>query len=256
MSPRSIPLAVALALSGMAIQAQAVPVVFSTAPGAVAASVSFDVSGNQLLIRLTNTGTGDPSSPSQILTGVIFNIVGNPTLTAVSAILAPGSSVIHGPAVPTDPGGAVGGEWAYDNQLGGGFAGKQSVYSSGYFSGNNLFGGTNLQGPDSVDGIQYGITTLSDTTANDNGGIDTAGLIKNAVDFVLTGLPQGFTLGMISNVSFQYGTSLTEPNIVANCTPNCPRTTQLPEPASPALLGLGLAAAAAVGMLRRRGART
>ncbi|MGC3965449.1 MAG: PEP-CTERM sorting domain-containing protein [Rhodocyclaceae bacterium] len=254
MSPRFIQLAVALAFSGIAIQAQAVPVVFSTTPGAVAASVSFDISGNQLLIRLTNTGTGDPSAPSQILTGVIFSIVGNPTLTAVSAILAPGSSVIHGPVVSTDAGGSVGGEWAYDNQLGGANAGKQSVYSSGYFAGNNVFGGTNLQGPDSVDGVQYGITTLYDAATNDNGGIADSGLIKNAMDFVLGGLPADFTLAMISNVSFQYGTSLTEPNLpgIPSCTGICPRVVELPEPASPALLGLGLAAAAAVGLRRRR----
>ena len=59
----------------------------------------------------------------------------------------------------------------------------------------------------------YGLTTLSDSTGNDNGGISGRALIANGAKFVLSGLPEGFSLDQISNVRFQYGTSLTEINI-------------------------------------------
>jgi hypothetical protein len=194
---------------------EAVPITFAGSSGSLAASVTFDISGSSLLVTLTNTSTGDPSAPGDILTGVIFSIPGNPLLnvTTGSAQLSSGSTVIHGPVPATGPGGVVGGEWAYTNSLAGAFVGQQSIYSSGYFNGNATFSGSNLQGPASVDGVQYGITTLFDLPGNDNGGIQSVGLIQNSVNFVLPGLPAGFILSDISNVSFQYGTGLNETNV-------------------------------------------
>ena len=61
----------------------------------------------------------------------------------------------------------------------------------------------------------------------------TNALNKNSVVFTLSGLPAGFDLDCITNVNWQYGTSLTEPNI--------------PEPASALLLGIGACA-----LVRRR----
>jgi hypothetical protein len=55
-------------------------------------------------------------------------------------------------------------------------------------------------------------------------------MIKNSVDFTLGGLPERFKLNDISNVSFQYGTSLNDPNFGAS----------VPEPTSLLLLGTGL----------------
>ncbi len=234
----------AIALTaGLSASVQAAPVTFSGALGSLAAQVTFDVSGNQLLVHLVNTSSADPSAPGDILSGVIFSIGGNPLLTKTSAILAAGSSVLHGPATPTGPGGSVAGEWAYTNALTGAFVGQSAIYSSGYFDGNARFDTTtNLQGPGSVDGIQYGITTLSDLPGNDNGGLS-GGLISNAVDFILTGLAPGFDLASIRNVSFQYGTSLTETNIPGGCVGLCspdPRGNELPEPSSIALLAASL----------------
>ncbi len=122
------------------------------------------------------------------------------------------------------------------------FVGQQSIYSSGYFDGNAVFPGNNLQGPDSVDGIQYGITTLFDLAGNDNGGLAPQGEVENEVDFVLSGLPAGFNTGSNTGVSFQYGTDLSETNI-----PGTPRN--VPEPGSLALAGLALCAAT---LMRRR----
>jgi hypothetical protein len=85
-----------------------------TGTGGLKASVTFDdvvVSGNHYLqVTLTNTGNYNASKPTDILTGVFFNIQGsNPTLTGFSATLAPGSTVKDINPDPTN----LGGEWAY-----------------------------------------------------------------------------------------------------------------------------------------------
>lgn len=229
MKTRVLILAAILTL-GLTTGASALPVTFTDSSGDKSASATFDVLGDQLLVKLTNTSTADPRYPTDILTGLVFSIPDNPLLTRESATLAAGSTVIHGPTPSTDPGNNVGGEWAYSNNLTGTpFAGQSAIYSAGYFPGNDRFPGTNLQGPASVDGVQYGITTSFDTLANDNGGLDDRGLIQNSVDFVLGGLAEGFDINSISNVSFLYGTSLDE---------NIP---VVPEPATYLLLAIGLA---------------
>ena len=224
---------------------------FTTAPGAMAASADFVIlPGGFLQVTLTNTGTGDPAAPGDILSGVLFNLAGNPTLSKDSAVLGAGSTVIHGPTPSTDPAAgappnSVAGEWAYTNSLNSHGA-NESIYSAGYFDGNARFPvspgsatvGTNLQGPGSVNGIQYGITTAFDTLGNDNTGI-AAGLIQNQVVFTL----DNFTgsLADISSVSFQYGTALTETNI--------PGTSPVPDSGPTAmLLGLSLSG---LGFVRR-----
>jgi VPDSG-CTERM motif len=186
--------------------ANAVPVTFSGSSGVLSASVTFDVVGGNLQVTLVNTSAGDPSAPSDILTGVLFNIAGDPSLSRLSAVLGSGSTVISG---TTDPGNVVGGEWAYSSGVSIRGA-NEAIYSSGYFSGNARFPGHNLQGPNSVDGVQYGITTLNDTAGNNNGGLSGQGLIQNSVVFTLGSLPLGFLLSDISAVDFQYGTALTE----------------------------------------------
>jgi hypothetical protein len=73
-------------------------------------------------------------------------------------------------------------------------------------------------------------------------------LIKNSVIFELGGLPAGFALSSIGSVSFQYGTSLDEPNIPGNPGGDDPGGGggtpggAVPEPSTLALFGFGLVA--------------
>lgn len=211
-------------------------VTHSAAEGNLAASATFESSGGNLTITLTNTSLFDVAVPADVLTALFFDVDGGAlNLTPVSAILGLTSEVLFG---GSDPGGVVGGEWEWEESFSEP-APQNASYGIGS-SGFNLFGsgedfpGSNLDGPESPDGLQYGIVSAGDDPAAGNAAVTGANpLIKNEVVFVLSGLPDGFSVASISNVNWQYGTALDEPNI--------------PEPASIALLVVG-----ALGMIRRR----
>jgi len=148
------------------------------------------------------------------LTAVFFDI--DPTtvaLTPVSAKLA-GSTVYFG---TSGVDGNVGGEWAYGSGLTGapGNAGLGTSSSGFNLFGQANFNGDNLQGPAAVDGLQYGITSAGDDPATGNTPVTGENaLIKNAVTFTFrTSGPD--PIASIRNVSFQYGTGLTEPRITS-----------------------------------------
>lgn len=215
-------------------------ITFSSSSGNLAASVTFSTSGSNLIVTLTNTSTADVLVPSDVLTAVFFDLPGNPSLSSVSAVLGVGSSVINPPSgTGTDPGGVVGGEWAYASGLVSAPGGaKQGISSSGLgLFGNATFPGSELQGPlnsGAVDGVQYGITSAGDDPTTGNGGISGQGLIKNSVVFTLSGLPGGFnqsSLSTIGNVTLQYGTALGE---------NPPSPVPAPAESLLVLIGLGM----------------
>jgi len=199
-----------------------------------AAEVTFDVSGTNLIVTLTNTSTDDTLVPSDVLTAVLFNITAPlPDLTAQSAVLNAGSSVIYDPD-GQPAGGVVGGEWAYVDFLSGAPGNRKYGISS---TGINLFGpgdrfpGPDLSPPASPDGVQYGMVSAGDNPATGNGGITgSGGLIKNSVVFTLSGLPANFDLGRIYDVLFFYGTSVGEGDFPGG---------NVPAPGALALLGLG-----------------
>jgi hypothetical protein len=215
------------------------PLLVNYSNGDLSASASFDVNNNTLLVTLTNLSLADPSSPSSILTAVFFDITGDPTLTPLSAQICATCTVTYGGT--TDSNKSVAGEWAY------GFSSTDLAYGTNYgisSSGLGIFGpanlfpnGTNLAGPITPDGVQYGITTTNDTAANDNGGLSGSPLISNQVMFTLSGLPEGFDVSSISGVTFQYGTALNE--------------VPVPEPGTLALCGSGVLAMVA-GRRRKR----
>lgn len=243
----------ALAASLVMGHAQATTMTYSAASGTRAAMVSFEISGTNLFVTLTNTSAADAWAPSDVLTAVFFNLAGNPSLAPISATVPNGSSVVCSgsgcPSASTLSKTNVSGEWAYKSNINT-WGAYYGISSSGL---GNLFGpydrfstakNANLQGPASPDGIQYGITTAGDNPATGNGGLSGNALIKNQTQFKLA-LPANydssrFGPGLISNVAFQYGTSLSEPHMT------------VPEPGPFALLSIGLVALAAARKFRHR----
>ncbi len=206
------------------------PITFNASAGDRSGTAIFDTAGTDLLVTLSNPSTFDVLDPAYVLTAFFFDVSGPAlSLTPVSAVIGPGSTVWFG---GTDPGGVVGGEWAYRAQLTGAPLGASYGLSSaglGLFGPSDLFPGNNLQGPASPDGLQYGLTSLGDDPSTGNSAV-TGGnaLIHNEVVFRLSGLPAGFDPStQISNVAWQYGTALSDGFITH-------------EPASVALLAAGV----------------
>lgn len=221
-------------------------ITYSMTSGTRSATAEFVRSGTNLVITLSNTSSADAMVPTDILTGIFFDIDGNPALTPVSAELPLSSSVLVGNsganATPLDR--VVGGEWGYAQTVAvppnnGGV----SSSGLGVFGSGDLFPGGNLQGPASPDGLQYGLTSAGDNMLTGNGGLSGQHLIRNSVVLTLSGFafePDA----VISSVAFQYGTDLSEPRILGI----------VPEPGSFALASMA-AAAAWVLALRRRVSR-
>ena len=248
-----------LALVFIPMMVNATPITFSgeginpaepEASQALNASAEFEISGNDLTVTLTNTSSSDITVQSSILTAIFFDLEGNPTLTPVSAFVNAGSNVVFFPTNPIN----VGGEWDYKPELdplstpGGA---RQGISSAGLsYDGFELFNGNlaghfppyntnNLQGPEAVDGVQFGIISPSDDPTTGQSAVTGANaFVDNSVVFTLSGLPGSFTEADISNVSFQYGTSLSEPTI--------------PEPGFLLLLSTGMLAIAGYTKLIKR----
>jgi hypothetical protein len=246
-------LSLAVAIAASTANASPLPITFTGSSGSLAASASFVVNGNKLVVTLTNTSTADVLQPSDVLTGVFFTLTGaTVTTTGGSALLNTGSVIVYtsncnGTACNQPFDGNVGGEWEYLaglNQYGAN-AGISST-GLGIFGSPN-FNGSNLQDPLALDGLQFGITSAGDDLTTGNTGVTKSTLIQNSVVFtmpIVTGTPN------ISNVTFQYGTALDEGNVSSNCTAGCVST---PEPNSLPLFGLGLGLLGLVVIIRRGG---
>ena len=243
-------------------QALAVPITFSgsgSGPGGVgvSATATFDFTGNNLTILLRNTSPSNSGSDvsGSTLSGLYFDLTGNPTLTPVSATLAPGSTILQASQCDncTIATTNLGGEFGYQAATGLPGGADRGISSSGYLttglSGNignfnNGAAGTDLDGPASLNGINFGIVSAA-PGFNPNGGLANDPLVQDGVIFLLTGVA-GLGINDISKVTFQYGTSLTELNIPGTPT-GFPPSQTVSEPALWSLLALGT-----FGLLRRR----
>lgn len=219
--------AVAILATAVCAVADASSVTYSGSLGNLSASATFDLTGSTLTVTLTNTSLFDVLVPADVLTAVLFDVDGTGALTMGTATLTGGSSVAFFPPPGTD----VSPEWAYVED--------QGISSSGFGifgPGDRFDTSTDLWSPASPDGLQYGIVPLADNLSSGNAAVTgSQPLIVGGVQFTFTAA-SGFDLSDINNVSFQYGTSLTEPNI------------PVPEPASIFLLAAGLGAV----LLRRK----
>jgi hypothetical protein len=196
-----------------------------------AASASFDFAGNTLTIILQNTSGAAASTvgPGSILTGLFFNLTGDPTLAPVSATVSPGSVIgytgcdLAGPqngdnALACQNTTNVGGEFAYVHNLLGGPA-PQAITGSSYIAGTMAnFAGSNLDRPDELNGTNFGLIGASWSTFN--GDATGEPLINGAVTFMLTGIAN-LNRSNLSSVSFQYSNSLTGTNLAGTCSVNC-----------------------------------
>jgi hypothetical protein len=216
------------------------------------ASALFTITGNQLKITLRNAGDTSGTNADKsanTLTGVFFDLPNGITLTPLSATVAPGA-IVQGNLCDVGPCTSsttnVGGEFVFRTGSWNGHAGNFGISSSGYIdaaaTGGN-FNGPNLDDPNAPDGINFGI--IADQTAanpfkpgSPNGNMAKNPLIEEQVVFTLTIAGGTLTETQISNVSFQYGTSFSEPKLPPGIT-----TSQLPEPGLLALLAGGFLAA-------------
>jgi hypothetical protein len=229
----------------------------------LSAMAAFDMVDNQLVVTLTNTSTDDVLKPMEVLTAVFFTLPEGVALNPVSSVLAEDSTILFAPSYDvfgapltggTYAGGDVGAEWAYRSGLSAPpllFSATSGISSVGlgvFGPGDRFDTVGNLQGPDSPNGLQYGITSAGDNPATGNApvtGHNTA-LIQNAVRFTFDGVPGGFSLSQITDVWFQYGTDFSEPYYPSELvyidgrSYPAPMPAPVPEPASLLLLGLGL----------------
>lgn len=272
MSRFAVTLITVLALGGFASQAQATAV-FSGSGSGLSASASFTISGGQLRILLTNTdaasGSGKPTSPESVLSGLFFNL-GTSTFTPVSASVytgAPNGVIQQGSIIQTSMcdvqscSGAtnIGGEWSYAKGTGSWPGTTQGIASAGYLFGNTSsgnFNGPNYQGPTALNGIGFGLVPNGWAPWGGNGGLDGTALIEGTVEFVLN-IPSGLKESDITNVYFTYGTSAGEkkiPGTSSTTTSGGGTSGSVPEPALLSVLGVALAGAAL--RMRRRASRT
>jgi hypothetical protein len=210
---------------------------YSGSSGTQSASAQFNLTGNTLTVRLTNTSSADVLVPTDVLTAVCFNTTH--TLTPVSASLG-GSTVYYGTLTN------VGNGWGYGSGLSA-HGENSAISATGAFTG---LGHSNFSGAsNALDGLPYGILSAGDNPATGNTGVTGSGpLIKNSVTFVLTAAT-GFTLSELGNsVVFQYGTMSTDTSL----TSGGPLVLQVPVPASAVLLLAGGCPLAFGNWLRRR----
>lgn len=241
---------------------------FTGTDGTRVATAAFSSSGNDLIIVLTNPAMSDAMKQIDILSALFFDLDTPGPLTLQSAVASgalgvyqqnsTANSVANGSltsfSVPNlaAPGstnggpGAFQGGWQFREDMGG-LSGVSQTRGLGT-NGLGVFNGGEVKLTDNLD---FGLTSAGDDeTTSQAKQLFNMPLVQDSITFTLSGLPTGFVLDetTVSNVRFQYGTSLSEPSTTGELPPPDVQIESAPEmPSSAAwacLAGLGLAYAA------------
>src|SRR5262245_21037703 len=127
----------ALALLVLGSSAQAAPLSLTLTQGTLSATVTFTVVGGNLQVVLTNSSANDTLVPADVLTGVYRDVAGNPNLSALSADVTAGSSIVAYNDPVLGAGSDVRAEWAYKDgggtttSLGGGLSQEFGLSAAG-----------------------------------------------------------------------------------------------------------------------------
>jgi hypothetical protein len=166
---------------------------------------TFSISGGTMTLTLSDSAA--VTHNANVLSAIFFDLPGDPTLTPVSAS-ASGSFL--GTVAFTSQ---VGGEFRYDggpNVLAYGANEGISSVGLGVFGSAPNFGGPNVSGPAAINGGDF--TIVGPGSIWGNGHITDDPVIEGSVTFVLNGLGD-LTETDISNITFQYGTSLNQQGV-------------------------------------------
>lgn len=193
------------------------------------ATFSVDASGD-LTIFLTNTAPIAPAIPAEILHAVFWNseTFTSLPLSGATAKISTGSLAEQFNTLFTYSAGTnVGGEFAYASGIFGPNGTSQGISSAGYgLFGNGNLGGSNITNTVAVGGIDWGIVNSTFVFGSGNTPMQDNPLIKTSATFTFD---TNFTSPiLIDDVTFQYGTALTDNHITA------------PIPGSLLLLGSGI----------------
>src|SRR4051812_31691138 len=169
----------------------------------LSATADFSFTGSQLILTLTNNNAA--SLPSDILAGIFFDLSGNPGLTYVSGVTASGSCVTGTTCPPAVDVKSIS-EWRFAQSLSTPLAGITEHYGVGTAGFGILGGGGGGQQFD------YG---LVNGLINPNPAVAGGTFIDDSVKLTFSLAPGLYT---VSNVRFQYGTSLDEPSLTGRAT--------------------------------------
>lgn len=222
---------------------------------AASADFTYDSSNHMLSILLKNNATNPAANQGQTLSGIYFDVVGNPVLLKSSASVGPGSTIVNDTPNLNDS--KIGQEYAFRNNIGtaeASFTDARYGISStglGIFSPGNRFDTSgNLAGPSSgsVGGDDFSIVPTSQASFS-SGGLTGTPFVRNSMLFKLQA-PVSFSLTAndIKNIAFHYGSGQEFATIVP---PSGNRPGDVPEPGVVALL-VGVAPLTVSCLIRKR----
>ncbi len=212
---------------------------------------TYDNINNLLLITLNNTAVDPVTNQAQTLSGIYFDVTGNPVLTTNSANVGTGSTIVNDSPNLNDS--KIGQEWAFRNNMVAADAtftdARYGISSTGLgiFAPTDRFDTSgNLAGPGSgsVAGDDFSIVPASQASYT-SGGLTGTPFTQSSMIYRLN-TPVNFILNAntIQNVVFHYS-SAQEGQSTTGHTPD------VPEPGTLAML-IGIAPIGAAYLIRRR----